>query len=79
MATISLVVKFLYLAKWEIVLLVILTNIYLEWMSYRRLGQFKGPTLAKFSNMWMFNAVASKQTHLALYEVSEKYGEIMFD
>ena len=58
------------------VLLVILTKAYFEWKSYRRLAHFYGPTLGKFSNLWMFNVIGRKRTNLELYVVSEKYGTI---
>ena len=76
MSTISWIVDFVFSAKWQIVLLAILTEAYFEWKSHRRLAHFNGPILGKFSNLWMFNVIGRKKTNPELYDVSEKYGTI---
>jgi hypothetical protein len=76
MSTFSLIVNFAYSTKWQVVLLALLTGAYLELKSYQRLAHFIGPTLAKFSNLWMLNVIGRKKTNLELYDVSEKYGTI---
>jgi hypothetical protein len=43
---------------------------------YFRLSHFKGPLSAGFSQWWLIRSVGGGRTHLDLYEVCEKYGEL---
>ena len=47
-----------------------------QWDSYHRLSSFKGPFLARFTNLWLARSVGSRKMHLELYETSLKYGII---
>ncbi|EEY20300.1 pisatin demethylase [Verticillium alfalfae VaMs.102] len=43
---------------------------------YLRLRHIRGPRLAGFSQWWLVRRVGGGRTHLDLYEVCEKYGDI---
>ncbi|KAG5930430.1 hypothetical protein E4U42_001353 [Claviceps africana] len=43
---------------------------------YKRLSHIPGPRSAGFSKWWFIRATLSGRTHLDLYEVCEKYGQI---
>lgn len=59
------------------VLLVLLAySAWLQYVSYQKLAAFQGPFWARFTNLWMASAIATKQQHLELYSVSKKYGKI---
>jgi hypothetical protein len=72
----SSVLETLYAARYHILTLFLGTIAWQQWASYRQLAAFKGPHLARFTNLWMAKAVASKEQHLKLFEVYEKYGEL---
>lgn len=44
---------------------------------YIRLRHFRGPTSAAFSKWWLARCIGSGRANLALYEVTEKYGELL--
>lgn len=46
-------------------------------LSYRKLQQFPGPTLAKFSELWMFNVTAKGDLYLSAERVLRQYGRSM--
>jgi len=50
--------------------------IFQQYMSWRRLSQFRGPFWASVTNLWMANSIAHRRPHLDLFEVSQKYGEL---
>jgi len=74
MASISILLAYVYALKLEIALLAISFFAWTEWKSYQRLSQFKGPALARFSNLFMFNVIGRKRMNLELHEVSQTYG-----
>lgn len=76
MPTFTSVLEVLYAARYHILLLCLGTIAWQQWTSYRRLSAFNGPVMARFTNLWMAKAVASKEQHLKLFEVYEKYGEL---
>ena len=74
MVSFNSVATYLYAFRYEILLLAVTYYGWLEWISYRRLRHFKGPVLAKFSNLFMANIIGTKKANLRTYAVTEKYG-----
>ncbi|KAG6018692.1 hypothetical protein E4U40_007931, partial [Claviceps sp. LM458 group G5] len=50
-------------------------SVYL-YRQYKRLSHIPGPRSAAFSKWWFVKATLSGRTHLDLYQVCEKYGQI---
>lgn len=44
------------------------------WASHRRLAHISGPTLACFSQLWMFNATSKGDLYLEAERVLRQYG-----
>lgn len=76
MASINVFLAFFNSIRYELLLLPITLYAWTSWTSYRKLRQFNGPTLAKISNLFMYNLISTKKANLQLYDVSEKYGTI---
>lgn len=45
-----------------------------QWLSYRRLSDFKGPFWASWTSLWLVGIVNRRKTHLELYETYLQYG-----
>lgn len=74
MSTFVAVIELLYSARYLVGLLVAANFIWQQWVSYRRLSQFKGPFWASLTNFWMVNSVLNRRQHLDLFDVSNEYG-----
>jgi len=73
MATTSPILDFLYAARFTLFSSFLVQSLWQEWISHRRLTRSIAPFFAKFPNLWMANAIASRKQNLVLYEVSQKY------
>ncbi len=65
-----------FFVRSSVPLLAIVIYVYLSWISFNRLRKCKGPTLARFSSLWLFNAIGTKRADLELFDVSEKCGDL---
>ena len=45
-----------------------------EWISYNRLSNFKGPFWASVTNLWMAKSVYYRNAHLDLFHAYQEYG-----
>jgi hypothetical protein len=80
MALLSEVVRRLS-ASWmilaiEVLLFLVLVSFARHLRSWYRLRAFKGPFLAKFSDLWLIRHQLGGSMHLDLFEVTEKYGRL---
>ncbi|KAM0298168.1 hypothetical protein HYE67_001208 [Fusarium culmorum] len=57
-------------------LLVFVAYVVATLRQWARLRHFKGPALAGFSQLWLISCVGGGRTHLDLWEVCKKYGDI---
>ena len=58
------------------ILLFLLARVISTFRQFFRLRQYKGPPIAGFSKWWMIKHVGGGRTHLDVYEVCQKYGEL---
>lgn len=71
-AYLPLDIKYLALA------VVVIVFLGYQWTSYSRLSNFKGPSWAAITNLWMFKCVYLRRAHLDLYQVSQRYGSLPY-
>ena len=76
MATAFQVLQSAYEVRYHVLGLLVSYILYLQWASYRRLAQFRGPFWASLTNLWMAQSISKRKSHLDLFEVSEKYGSL---
>lgn len=76
MSSLALVAGYVYSSRYMLFLLAVTCYGWMEWTSYRRLHQFKGPKVAGFTSLFMAYVMRTKQAHIELYAVSQKYGEL---
>jgi hypothetical protein len=46
-----------------------------EWLSYRKLRHIRGPRLAAFSQLWLFNVTTKGDLYLTMGDALRKYGK----
>lgn len=76
MAPLPSVLELLWATRYQCLTLLVGLLLFQQWISWRRLSQFRGPFWASFTNLWMANSIAQRRAHLDLFEVSQEYGSV---
>lgn len=68
------IIEALFASKYVVLVLFLAIITALQFKSYNRLSNFKGPFWAGMTNMWMAKSVYYRNAHLDLFRVHQNYG-----